>query len=136
MIEAVATGLPAGALTGASDRATVTRDEFMRLLVAELTSQDPLDPLDNGEFMQQLVGLQMLEQTAALTDSLRTFQQFMEMSSGSALIGRTAVAQTADGQLVSGEVTSVVLEGGRVNVVIGSQSVPLGSILEIAGGQQ
>ena len=136
MIESLTNSLQAGTLNGASDRAAITRDEFMQLLIAEMTTQDPLEPMETSEFMQQLVGLQTLEQTAALTDSLHSFQQFMELSSGSALIGRTASALTPTGELISGEVTSVVLDGGQVNVIIGSQSVPLGSILEIAGGEQ
>jgi flagellar basal-body rod modification protein FlgD len=115
----------------ASSRASVSREQFLRILVAEMTSQNPLEPLDNADFMQQLVGLQSLEQTAALTDSLKTFERFLQMSSGSSMIGRTVKGLDASGDVVQGVVSRVTLEGGVVNVVIGTQKVPIGSVTEI-----
>jgi flagellar basal-body rod modification protein FlgD len=117
--------------SSAQARASVTREQFLRILTAELTAQDPLEPLDNAQFLQQLVGLQSLEQTSALTDSLRTFERFLKMASGSAMIGRTVKGVSATGDAVEGVVSRVVLEDGRVNVVVGSQRLPIDSVTEI-----
>ena len=89
MVDAIG-GMNIGSVVStAGNRASVTRDQFLQILVTELTTQNPMDPLDNGEFMQQLVGLQSLEQTAALTDSLKSFERFIQMSTASNLIGQT-----------------------------------------------
>jgi flagellar basal-body rod modification protein FlgD len=122
----------AGPVTQAQSRASISRDQFLQILVSELSQQNPLDPLDNAQFMQQLVGLQSLEQTAALTDSLKTFERFLQMASGSAMIGRKVTGITPAGELVAGFVTKVALENGQVNVVVGNSRLPIESVVEIA----
>ena len=117
----------------ASSRASISRDQFLKILVSELTSQDPLEPMNNNDFIQQLVGLQSLEQTSTLTDSLSSFQKFMQMSSGSSMIGKTVKGQTGSGEQVQGVVGKVVLENGNVSVVVGSRKLPINSITEILG---
>ena len=109
----------------------MTREQFLKILVTELSNQNPMDPMDNGEFMQQLVGLQSLEQTAALTDSLKSFEQFMQMSSAGNLIGHTIKGLTTGGEQVEGVVTSVVMEGSQVNLMVDGQRVPVTSVVEI-----
>lgn len=118
--------------TVSAPRPADTRDQFLRLLVAELTSQDPLNPVDNGDFMQQIVAMHNLEQTSALTDGLRSFERFQQMASGSAMIGREITGLTAAGQQVSGAVQRVALEGGEVLAVLADGSrLPLASVTEI-----
>jgi len=117
--------------TTASGRASISREQFLKILVSELTSQDPLEPLGNNDFIQQLVGLQSLEQSATLTDSLSSFEKFMQMSSGSAMIGKTIKGLTAGGQRVEGVVSKVVLENGNVSLVVGAQKVSINSVTEI-----
>ena len=117
----------------ASSRASISKDQFLKILVSELTSQDPLEPMNNNDFIQQLVGLQSLEQTSTLTDSLSSFQKFMQMSSGSSMIGKTVRGQTRSGEQVQGVVSKVMLENGNVSVVVGSQKLPINSITEILG---
>lgn len=122
----------AGPGTAAAPKAASTRDQFLKLLVTQLTTQSPLDPVENGDFMQQIVSLQTLEQTSALTDGLRAFERFQQLSSGSSMIGHQISGLTAGGQAVSGTVARVTLEGGDVVAVLadGSQ-VPLNSVTEI-----
>lgn len=125
-----------GAITGAGatptpSRAVASREDFLRLLAAELTTQSPLEPLSNAELMQQLVGLQQLEQTGELADGMRGFQRFLQMSSGSSMIGRSVRGMTEAGEVVEGVVSRVVLEGGRVDVVVGDRTIPLDSVTEI-----
>ena len=131
MVDAIG-GMNIGSVVStAGNRASVTRDQFLQILVTELTTQNPMDPLDNGEFMQQLVGLQSLEQTAALTDSLKSFERFMQMSTASNLIGQTIKGLTDEGLQVEGTVSRVVLEGNQVNLIVDGNRVPVTSVVEI-----
>ena len=60
--------LPAAAIsdsksqTGQSDLQNIGKTEFLKLLVAQLQHQDPLDPLKNEEFVAQLATFSSLEQ--------------------------------------------------------------------------
>ncbi|MGH9721650.1 MAG: flagellar hook assembly protein FlgD [Bryobacteraceae bacterium] len=55
----------------AQESAPVSKDAFMRLLVAQLQHQDPLNPADGTEFLTQLAGFSQLEQTIAMKDELK-----------------------------------------------------------------
>ncbi len=103
----------------------------MKILVTELSTQDPLEPMDNSQFLDQLIGLQTLDQSAAMTDSLRTFQNFMEMSYGSSLVGKSVKALGNDGSTIEGVVSKVVLENGKASVVVGNQKVSVSAVREI-----
>lgn len=131
MVNAVSNTGFAGGISAAQDRANVSRDDFMKILVTELSSQDPLEPMDNSQFLDQLIGLQTLDQSAAMTDGLRTFQNFMEMSYGSSLVGKNVKALGNDGELVEGLVSKVVVEDGSASVVVDNKKIPVSAVREI-----
>ncbi len=131
MVNAVSNTDFSGAVSAAQDRSNVSREDFMKILVTELSSQDPLEPMENSQFLDQLIGLQSLDQSAAMTDSLRTFQNFMQMSYGSSLVGKTVKALGNNDMPIEGVVSKVVLENGSASVVVGNQKVPVSAVREI-----
>jgi len=67
------------------------RDEFMRLLTAQLTHQDPLQPVTNEAFIAQLAQFSALEQMQGIRGALETSQmldQSMNNFLAASLIGR------------------------------------------------
>jgi flagellar basal-body rod modification protein FlgD len=49
---------------------TVTQDDFLKLLIAQLQNQDPLQPMDNQQFAAQLATFNSLEQLIGINDKL------------------------------------------------------------------
>lgn len=115
----------------AGERARISQKEFMSLLVAELTNQDPLKPMENQQFVQQLASLQTLESSAALTDGIRDLVRLSQLSSASALIGRDVVGVDSEGAQVSGTVERVSAQDDQVMLVVDGRSVPLSSVSEV-----
>ena len=70
------------------------KEDFLKLLVAQLQNQDPLKPSDPTEFTAQLAQFSSLEQLFAVNTSLEKLAAAQNMSSLS-LIGKEVVAEDA-----------------------------------------
>lgn len=77
--------------TPASAQQPLGKDDFLQLLVAQLSSQDPLNPMDSREFSAQLAQFSSLEQMTNINNTLEelvTAQLAMGNSSMISLIGK------------------------------------------------
>ncbi|MEO0973197.1 MAG: flagellar hook assembly protein FlgD [Pseudomonadota bacterium] len=81
-------------------------DSFLTLMLTQLQNQDPVDPIDNGEFLAQLAsfetasGIRDLEDSfAVLADALTSSQTLQSAS----LVGRDVIAETNSAVLREGE---------------------------------
>jgi flagellar basal-body rod modification protein FlgD len=54
----------------AKDKAQVSGDEFLQILVTQLKSQDPLDPMKNDQFAVDLAQFSQLEQLVSINDKI------------------------------------------------------------------
>ncbi len=111
-------------LPSASSRAALDTYQFLRLLIIELTSQNPLDPVKDRDFLAQMAQLSTAQSVERMGQILTTFQ-------ASALIGREVEAILPTGTRISGKVQAVEMSGGRVYLRIDNQLVPFESIQTI-----
>jgi flagellar basal-body rod modification protein FlgD len=60
-----------GSNSGTDDpSSTITSDDFLTLLVSELKNQGPTQPTDPGAYIQQLVGVNSLQQLIQINQGL------------------------------------------------------------------
>jgi flagellar basal-body rod modification protein FlgD len=102
MVDAISSGLGAGALTKAigGDQA-LGQEAFLKLLVAQLQNQDPLNPQENHEFVAQLAQFSSLEQSIGINDRLDQLalqNQGLQNSQVVSLVGKQA---TVKGNIVT-----------------------------------
>lgn len=106
---------------------------YLKLFVAQLQNQDPMEPMSNYEFTAQLA---QMAQTEAMTTMSQNFQAVLrtqEFANASSLIGRAVTYVPVDESVpVTGETTGVKLVDGEVRLVVGSDVVPLDSITEVS----
>jgi len=80
-------------------------DDFMKLMIAQMQNQNPMDPMDNGDFIAQLAqfsatsGIQDLNASfTGLAESLQSYQALQ----ASGLVGRSVLILSDSGQLNAG----------------------------------
>jgi flagellar basal-body rod modification protein FlgD len=118
------------------------KSAFLKLLVTQMQSQDPLSPSDSTQYVSQMAQFSSLEQMQNLNENLvgmATLQQnnalLSQLTQSSALIGKSV--QWTDpntGATNSGQVTAVKLQGGAALLEINGQDVPLSSVTMVNGG--
>lgn len=105
-----------------TDGSGLDQDAFLKLLMAQMQNQDPLAPTDSSQMMSQMAQFTSVEQLTKLTTSITALQLGQDFTGSVGLIGKQVTYRGADGNDVSGIVTSV-------------RPDPSGSILTVDGKQ-
>ena len=56
---------------------TVEKDEFLKLLITQLQNQDPLEPMDNAEFVSQVTQFSSLEQLISIRQAVESTAEYL-----------------------------------------------------------
>ncbi|MEL5721713.1 MAG: flagellar hook assembly protein FlgD [Treponemataceae bacterium] len=81
------------------------KNDFLELLIAQLTHQDPTSPLKDTEFIAQMAQFSSLEQMMNMTESLGKVNEVLTSVDSVIAVGKTVDIETA-GEIVSGLVTA------------------------------
>ena len=123
---------------GVRDLKDLDINQFLKLMIAELTNQDPLNPMDNTQLVQQIGELRSIAASDQLTGTLQSLQTQQSLTTASSLIGKRVTAISTDNENVTGTVSSVSVEVDPDNnakrsykVKIGSQTIDLQNVREV-----
>lgn len=95
--------------------------DFLKVLLTQLSYQDPLKPMDNQEFMAQIAQFTSVEQTQQLNTKIETLINNQAALQSVGLIGRVVDATTASGTL-TGTVTALSLQGSSPSLSVKTAS--------------
>ncbi|MBV9120571.1 MAG: hypothetical protein JOZ39_07665, partial [Chloroflexi bacterium] len=103
-------------LTGAAGGA-LDKSAFLKLLVQEMTNQDPLQPADNTQFIAQLAQFSTLEQMQNMNDGLTSLQSSFQAAQARGMLGATISAtDSTTGATVNGKADQILLGSSGVEV--------------------
>lgn len=85
-------------------------DEFLKLMITELTNQDPLNPMDNAQLVEQIGQIRSISATSQLSDTLGSVLAGQNLSTASSMIGKRVTALTDQNENVTGLVDRVSVE--------------------------
>jgi flagellar basal-body rod modification protein FlgD len=131
-IASTATAAQAAAPAGSSSAATpenpggvLGQNDFLKLMVAQLQAQNPLEPGNSNEYLNEIAQFTQVEQMTNLASS-------NELSGAVQLIGHTVSYDSASGVPAKGIVQSVQSDANGTTVTIeGVAGVKLASITEV-----
>ena len=110
---------------------TLGQNDFLKLLVTQMTSQDPMNPQKDTDFIAQMAQFSTLEQSKTMqTDiaGLRSQQQFLQAN---ALLGHTVGLQVNADTLATGMVSAVNIVAGTPKIVVAGTAYDLSQVLTI-----
>ncbi len=93
--------------------AAMSSDEFIKVLISELSNQDPLKPTDSTALMEQLSSLRNIESQLTLQKSLTSLVSQNAISSASGLLGKLVAGLNSDNRTVSGLVVGIRVQDGK-----------------------
>ena len=110
--------------------ANISQQDFLQILLTQLTYQDPMKPLDNQEFVAQLAQFTTLAQTQELNSNMNNLLVLQAGTQSVGLLGRTVDLTTASGS-VTGTVSALGFDSsGQPQLTVTTTS---GSVLTAVG---
>ena len=112
-----------GEQKSAEERNVLGKDDFLRLLTTQLKYQDPMNPVQDQDFIAQLAQFTALEQTQNLAQTMENFVKSQEqmglIGQATGLLGKEVIVTNSDtGELVTGKVSSVQFVDGVPHLMV------------------
>ncbi|MBI9017104.1 MAG: hypothetical protein JEZ07_07585 [Phycisphaerae bacterium] len=126
----------------------MSTEDFMKIMITELTNQDPFEPMKNQELLNQMATLQQIESNDKLNKAnltmVESFQTLMasqqtlmgqqSLSTATSMIGQLLSGTDTDGNSVVGRVTAVSMLDGNVMLEMDTgQRIPYNQITRLGG---
>lgn len=128
-----------------SDKKTITSDDFLQLMMTQLTHQDPTNPTDTTEYMSQQAQLTQLSATEEMNKTMGSLNTTLsslatnsalnnQVMQASALIGKDVSIQDPkdETKTITGTVTSANFSGADATVEVNGVNYPLGSVYKVS----
>src|SRR5215218_4421779 len=109
------------------------KNDFLKLFVAQLQHQDPMNPMNDSEFMGQMASFSTLEQVSNLAAANDKIASNLTSASAIGLIGRTVTYTDANKELHTGTVEKVTTTDGKPSLTVaGIDGVDPSTITQVA----
>ncbi len=115
-------------------------ESLLKIILTQLTYQDPLKPMDNFQFVSQLAQFSQIQLGQTTNDRLQSMVTAQANLQAASLLGRTVDIPAGAGA-ISGKVTSIVFQNGDPRITIETadkqtiSNISIGSISQIRQGE-
>jgi len=99
---------------------SLSQADFIKLLTVQLSNQNPMEPVNNQEFIAQMATFSNLEQTSSMRDTMKAFSYFgKEVTLKDNVDSVTGTVSPG----ITGMVTGVKESGGSMKISIDGQGL-------------
>jgi flagellar basal-body rod modification protein FlgD len=118
--------------TANAPHSTLTQNDFLKLLVAQMSAQDPLNPQSNTDFAAQMAQFSALQTSQSTQKDMSLLQASQQVQQANGLIGRNVTLLATDGTTPSGLVTGVQMISGAAKIVVNGSFYDMNQVLAIS----
>jgi flagellar basal-body rod modification protein FlgD len=112
---------------------TLDKDGFLQLLLTQLKYQDPINPVDNAQFISQQAQFTQIEK---LDDLNNTLNSTSLLSQASSLVGQKISYRDDKGATQIGRVDSVKIDAKNIGLSVGGALVKTSQVQQIFADTQ
>lgn len=94
-------------LSGVTDGQTLEKDDFLKLLITQLTHQDPTEPMNDREFIAQMAQFSSLEQMTNMNQEFTKLAGILSNTQALGLLGKNVEIVQGE-EIIEGVVEEVV----------------------------
>ena len=117
----------------ANPASSLTQEDFLNVLITQLQFQDPLQPMNDEQFLGQLAQFSALEVATQQSSQLDTLLAFNSANQAIALLGKTVdVSQSGAGRggaIATGSVTALDFSTGSPLLTVKTSTATLTGVL-------
>ena len=110
---------------------TLTQNDFLKLLITQLSAQDPMNPVDDKAFIAQMAQFSTLQATTSMQQDIAQLNNQQAFSQANALIGRDVALQDGQGAQITGTVSAIQMASGSPQIVVNGQAYDLSTVLTV-----
>jgi flagellar basal-body rod modification protein FlgD len=118
--------------TVTKDNQSMGKDDFMKLMVAQLKYQNPMEPAKDLDFIAQTAQFSSLEQMTNLNNKVIELISSNKQLYANTMIGRQITWADADDNIKTGVVSKVELNDGEPVLIANSEKVSLDWIINVS----
>lgn len=111
---------------------SLSQADFLKLLVTQMTSQDPLKPTDSQDLLSQMTQFSTLNANTALQTQLAQMQSLNQFSEAGSLLGKQVTLQVSDTTTATGVVTRVDTSSNVPAIIVDGQPYTLAQVLSVS----
>jgi len=110
--------------------------DYMKLLVAQLQNQNPLEPMDNNQMASQLTEFSQLEHLESLNSNFASVLKNAERGYATSLVGKeisfVGETEAGDRDVMNGVVEQIYNNvDGRIMLLVGNNIVDLEGVISV-----
>ncbi|MDO8330492.1 MAG: flagellar hook capping FlgD N-terminal domain-containing protein [Fluviicoccus sp.] len=107
-----AIGSALSATTSDITESRLNQEDFIKLFMTELSFQDPLEPINNREFLAQMAQFANLEQARVTNENMDSLVTLNATAQSLSLLGKQVEAGSNTGNSFIGTITAISFAGG------------------------
>jgi flagellar basal-body rod modification protein FlgD len=120
---------------GTASAGSLQQPDFLKLLMAQMTHQNPTNPTSATDFVTQMAQFSSVQGITQLNQSITSLLSLQGLTQGVSLIGKTVSYTNANGKTQSGTVSAVSMANGQPQLVINNTNVNLSQVQTIQAGK-
>ena len=104
---------------GAKPNAALDKNDFLKILITQLSHQDPTQPMDDKAFISQMAQFSSLEQMSNMSEGLTKVADLISRSQAVSLLG--SAVEIANGESTVSGIVEAVTSGNFPQVLVNGQ---------------